>query len=230
MALDSISLLFPKSPFAFQPGDRYTLSLPTLASDALALAQTGLEAKAKGKRLVVICADAADVYRLSQEISWFAPNLSVSSLPDWETLPYDVLSPQEDLVSERLATLYRLSTERSEGDVVLVSAVTASQRFAPVSFVGGNTFFFRTGDTVSITSLKSNLVKAGYANVKEVLAAGEFAVRGEIVDVFPMGTDRPFRLDFFDDEIESIRWFDARRSARWRRSTKSVSCLDTNSR
>ena len=208
MALDSISPLFSKSPFAFQPGDRYALSLPTLASDALALAQTGLEAKAQKKRLVVICADAADVYRLSQEISWFAPNLSVSSLPDWETLPYDVLSPQEDLVSERLATLYRLSTERSEGDVVLVSAVTASQRFAPVSFVGGNTFFFRTGDTVSLTSLKSNLVKAGYANVKEVLAAGEFAVRGEIVDVFPMGTDRPFRLDFFDDEIESIRWFD----------------------
>lgn len=208
MALDSISPLFSKSPFAFQPGDRYALSLPTLASDALALAQTGLEAKAQRKRLVVICADAADVYRLSQEISWFAPNLSVSSLPDWETLPYDVLSPQEDLVSERLATLYRLSTERSEGDVVLVSAVTASQRFAPVSFVGGNTFFFRTGDRVSLTSLKSNLVKAGYANVKEVLAAGEFAVRGEIVDVFPMGTDRPFRLDFFDDEIESIRWFD----------------------
>ena len=125
MALDSISPLFSKSPFAFQPGDRYALSLPTLASDALALAQTGLEAKAQRKRLVVICADAADVYRLSQEISWFAPNLSVSSLPDWETLPYDVLSPQEDLVSERLATLYRLSTERSEGDVVLVSAVTA---------------------------------------------------------------------------------------------------------
>ena len=83
MALDSISPLFSKSPFAFQPGDRYALSLPTLASDALALAQTGLEAKAKGKRLVVICADAADVYRLSQEISWFAPNLSVSSLPDF---------------------------------------------------------------------------------------------------------------------------------------------------
>lgn len=208
MALDTIPSLFPKNVFDFAPGDRYALSLPALASDALALAQAGLEAKKRQQRLLIVCADASDVYRLSQEIAWFAPELSVSTLPDWETLPYDVLSPQEELISERLATLYRLSTERTEGDVVLVSAVTASQRLAPVSFVGGNTFFFRTGETVSLTSLKENLVKAGYAHVKEVLAAGEFAVRGEIVDVYPMGADRPFRLDFFDDEIESIRWFD----------------------
>ncbi|MDO5531537.1 transcription-repair coupling factor [Sutterella sp.] len=189
-------------------GDRYRVSLSAEASDARALALAALELKEKGQRVLVICADPADVPRLREEMTWFVPGLSVRPLPDWETLPYDVLSPQEELVSERLETLYRLTAASGGADVLLASAITASQRLAPVSYVGASTFFFRVGEEISIETLKEHLARAGYAAVKQVLAAGEFAVRGSIVDVFPMGSERPFRLDLFDNEIETIRWFD----------------------
>ena len=143
-----------------------------------------------------------DAARLAQEMPWFDKDVSVRALPDWEALPYDVLSPQEEIVSDRLETLYRMTAGRGRTDVIVASAVTAAQRMAPVSYVGANTFFFKSGDTLSVDTLKENLVKAGYANVKQVLAAGEFAVRGSIIDVFPMGSDKPFRLDMFDDEID----------------------------
>ena len=188
-------------------GDRLRLSVPLQTSDAAALAQAALDARSRGERVLVICADPADVHRLALEMPWFEPELDVRPLPDWETLPYDVLSPQEELVSERLETLYRL-TSSGGADVLLSSAVTAAQRLAPVSYIGASTFFFHQGEEISLTALQKRLAAAGYANVKQVLAAGEFAVRGSIVDVFPMGSERPFRLDFFDDEIESIRWFD----------------------
>ena len=200
--------LISEDIFRFGPGDRYALPIGTAAPDALALSQMAEKCRTRHERLLVICADPLDAVRLGQEIPWFSPELGVRSLPDWETLPYDVLSPQEDIVSERLETLYRMTSGTKGLDVVIASAVTAAQRMAPVAYVGANTFFFRPGDTLSVEGLRSNLAAAGYAGVKQVLAAGEFAVRGSIIDVFPMGSDRPFRLDLFDDEIESIRWFD----------------------
>lgn len=190
------------------PGEHYVITLPGLAPDAAALAEMAQKRKARKERLLVVCADSIDVIRLSQEIRFFDPSLNVVTFPDWETLPYDVLSPQETIVSERLETLYRITQAGSDVDVVIVSAITAAQRLAPVSFVGGNTFFFAVGDRLDIESLRANLVKAGYAHVQQVLAAGEFAVRGSLIDVFPMGSEHPFRLDMFDDEIDSIRWFD----------------------
>ena len=211
--------LISEDIFRFGPGDRYALPIGTAAPDALALSQMAEKCRTRHERLLVICADPLDAVRLGQEIPWFSPELGVRSLPDWETLPYDVLSPQEDIVSERLETLYRMTSGTKGLDVVIASAVTAAQRMAPVAYVGANTFFFRPGDTLSVEGLRSNLAAAGYAGVKQVLAAGEFAVRGSIIDVFPMGSDRPFRLDLFDDEIESIRW--SRRSAPWRPSTRS---------
>ena len=200
--------LFQEDLAAARPGERRKLFLSAAASDACALAQAACAAKQRGERFLVVCADPADVHRLTAEMSWFAPDLDVRAFPDWETLPYDVLSPQEDLVSERLEALYRLTTPSGGADVLVASAVTAAQRLAPVSFIGANTFFFRAGEEISLESLRSNLVAAGYAHVKQVLAAGEFAVRGGIIDVFPMGSDRPFRLDLFDEEIDEIRWFD----------------------
>ena len=199
--------LISEDIFRFGPGDRYALPIGTAAPDALALSQMAEKCRARHERLLVICADPLDAVRLGQEIPWFSTELGVRSLPDWETLPYDVLSPQEDIVSERLETLYRMTSGTKGLDVVIASAVTAAQRMAPVAYVGANTFFFRPGDTLSVEGLRSNLAAAGYAGVKQVLAAGEFAVRGSIIDVFPMGSDRPFRLDLFDDEIESNRWF-----------------------
>ena len=208
MSNSAIPDLISEDIFRFGPGDRYALPIGTAAPDALALSQMAEKCRARHERLLVICADPLDAVRLGQEIPWFSPELGVRSLPDWETLPYDVLSPQEDIVSERLETLYRMTSGTKGLDVVIASAVTAAQRMAPVAYVGANTFFFRPGDTLSVEGLRSNLAAAGYAGVKQVLAAGEFAVRGSIIDVFPMGSDRPFRLDLFDDEIESIRWFD----------------------
>ena len=208
MSNSAIPDLISEDIFRFGPGDRYALPIGTAAPDALALSQMAEKGRTRHERLLVICADPLDAVRLGQEIPWFSPELGVRSLPDWETLPYDVLSPQEDIVSERLETLYRMTSGTKGLDVVIASAVTAAQRMAPVAYVGANTFFFRPGDTLSVEGLRSNLAAAGYAGVKQVLAAGEFAVRGSIIDVFPMGSDRPFRLDLFDDEIESIRWFD----------------------
>ena len=206
--MTSLGPIFADDLARVKPGDRLRLTISAQTSDAAALAQAALEARARGERVLVVCADPADVPRLAQEMPWFEPNLDVRPLPDWETLPYDVLSPQEELVSERLEALYRLTAPTGGADVLLTSAVTASQRLSPVSYIGANTFFFHQGEQISLTTLQKRLAAAGYANVKQVLAAGEFAVRGSIVDVFPMGSERPFRLDFFDDEIESIRWFD----------------------
>lgn len=206
--MTSLGPIFTDDLARVKPGDRLRLTISAQTSDAAALAQAALEARARGERVLVVCADPADVPRLAQEMPWFEPKLDVRPLPDWETLPYDVLSPQEELVSERLEALYRLTAPTGGADVLLTSAVTASQRLSPVSYIGANTFFFHQGEQISLTTLQKRLAAAGYANVKQVLAAGEFAVRGSIVDVFPMGSERPFRLDFFDDEIESIRWFD----------------------
>ena len=200
--------LFTEDLFSFKSGDKYQFTLGMLTPDALFLTQMAEACRRRGEKLLVICADPLDASRLAQEMPWFDKDVNVRALPDWETLPYDVLSPQEDIVSDRLETLYRMTAGKSRTDVIIASAVTAAQRMAPVSYVGANTFFFKAGDTLSVESLKANLAKAGYANVKQVLAAGEFAVRGSIIDVFPMGSDKPFRLDMFDDEIDSIRWFD----------------------
>ena len=217
-------ILFKENLAAVEPGVRRRLEISAQTSDAAAIARAALEMKAKGMRVLVVCADPADVPRLSSELPWFEPELNVRPLPDWETLPYDVLSPQEDLVSERLETLYRLTAPTGGADVLLASAITASQRIAPVSYIGASTFFFHEGERISIGAIKERLALAGYASVKQVLAAGEFAVRGSIVDVFPMGSERPFRLDFFDDEIESIRWFDVE-TQRSMEETKEIRLL-----
>lgn len=167
-------------------------------------------ARSQKRMAVLICANAFDVARLNQEIAWLDPSLKVSSLPDWETLPYDTMSPHADLVSERLETLYNLTSDDlpARPDVLIAAASTAAQRFAPKSYVAGNTFFFRKGQTISIAKLEADLVAAGYGRVEQTMAPGEFAVRGGIVDIFPMGGEAPLRLDLFDDEIDAIRSFD----------------------
>jgi transcription-repair coupling factor (superfamily II helicase) len=172
------------------------------SSDALAFARL-----AQSQRpLVVFCAQATEAQRLKEEIAWFAPQLAVLLLPDWETLPYDHFSPHHDLVSERLATLYRIM--REDFDVVLVPAPTALTRLAPPSYLAGRSFFIKTGEVLDLAALRSQLALAGYSHVTQVVAPGEFCVRGGLVDLFPMGSALPYRLDLIDKEIESIRSFD----------------------
>jgi len=122
---------------------------------------------------VVICADALDVHRLSEELPYFEPVLTVRAFPDWETLPYDILSPHPDLASERIETLYRLMTRQPAADtpgtdVLLVAAGTATQRLAPPSFVAARTFWLRQGQRIDVEQLRSQLALAGYHAVSQV--------------------------------------------------------------
>ncbi|HSD60093.1 MAG TPA: DEAD/DEAH box helicase, partial [Burkholderiales bacterium] len=186
-----------------RPGERSRYSGLRGSSDALALAQLAERARP----LAVLTATAPEAQRLLDEIAWFSPGLRVSQLPDWETLPYDSFSPHQDLVSERLATLYRIS--HRDCDVVVVPVTTALYRMAPVEYLAGYSFFLKQGDTLDLDGLKAQLALAGYAHVTQVVAPGEFCVRGGLIDLFPMGSPLPYRIDLLDNEIETLRSFDA---------------------
>lgn len=191
-----------------KPGNRFVLPALAGSSDAYALVVAGLAFKANKQMLTVIVANASDGQRLLDEIAWFADGkLSCHLLPDWETLPYDAFSPHQDLVSERLATLHEIQS--GQCDVLVVPASTALVRLAPPSFLAAYTFFFRQGESLDEARLKAQLTLAGYTHVSQVMSPGEYSVRGGLIDLFPMGSALPYRLDLFGDEIETIRTFDA---------------------
>ena len=155
---------------------------------------------------VVLTQDAEQALRIQTAWLFFRPHDTAVFLPDWETLPYERFSPHQDLVSERLSALWQIKS--GAADVLFVPVATAMQKLPPVPFLAGRTFWLKTGQTLDIGRLKSDLVDAGYNHVSHVVAAGEFAVRGGIVDLFPMGSEMPYRIDLFDDEIDSIKTFD----------------------
>ena len=200
-----------KSLAEIKPSDKYREKCPAGSALAMSIAQNAVQLKKQNKLLTVICADPSDVIRLQDEVTWFDPSLKLTVFPDWETLPYDVLSPHADLVGERLQTLYLLLNRQKRQDpvdVLIVSASTATQRLAPRNYIGSTTFFFRKGDRIDPTDLRAELVARGYEHVSQVVAPGEFASRGGLLDLFPMGAAKPYRLDFFDDELDEIRVFD----------------------
>ncbi|MCO5101568.1 MAG: transcription-repair coupling factor [Burkholderiaceae bacterium] len=158
------------------------------------------------RALAIVTAKPGDAVRLAQEMRWFAPRLRVLLLPDWETLPYDAFSPHQDLVSERLSTLYAL--QQHDCDVVLAPIGTALQRLAPAQYLASHTFFFHKGQRLDEARLRRQLAFAGYEHVAQVLRPGEYAVRGGLIDLFPTGSSLPYRIDLFGDEIDSIRTFD----------------------
>jgi transcription-repair coupling factor (superfamily II helicase) len=191
-------------------GKRFTLPQPVGSADALLLASLGLREKAAGKLTAIVTSDATTAQRLMDEIAFFAPELRCALFPDWETLPYDTFSPHQDLISERLATLWRIQQRKKDtgADVVIVPATTALYRLAPPSFLAGYTFEFKVKQKLDETKLKAQLTLAGYSHVTQVVSPGEYAVRGGLIDLFPMGSLVPYRVDLFDDEIDSIRTFD----------------------
>jgi len=189
-------------PNTSQPAGRRRLTHLAGSSDALAIARLAAE----GRPLAVISATALDAQRLLDEVRWFAPQLRVFLLPDWETLPYDNFSPHHDLVSERLATLYQI--QRGDFDVAIVPASTALYRLCPPAYLAAYTFFLEVGKTLDPEALKAQLLTAGYAHVTQVVAPGEYCIRGGIIDLFPMGSVLPYRIDLFDETIETIRTFD----------------------
>ncbi len=193
-----------------KPGNRHVLPALHGAAEAMALAQGAQALKAEGRMLVVVVADAPAAQRLLTELGWFGKQagseLRCHLLPDWETLPYDAFSPHQDLVSERLATLHEIRS--GQCDVLIVPATTALVRMGPPSFLAGYTFFFKQGEKLDEAQLKAQLTLAGYAHVTQVMSPGEYSVRGGLIDLFPMGSALPYRIDLFGDSIETIRTFD----------------------
>ncbi len=172
------------------------------SSDALALAQYA----EKNSPIVIITDNAQEAQRLLEEIPFFAPQLRVHLLPDWETLPYDHFSPHQDLISERLATLHHIRSQSL--DVVIVPVTTALYPLPPPEYLAAFTFFLKRGEKLDLNKLREQMTFAGYSHVQQVMSPGEYCVRGGIIDLFAMGSVLPYRIDLFDDEIETIASFD----------------------
>ncbi len=195
-------LLHPPVPTPARPKVRWHQLYGS--APALVLA----EAAAAAPRLHVVIVDAArDLEQLTAELRFFAGDpLPLLTLPDWEVLPYDLFSPHPDIISERLQTLYELP--QTQRGCLIVAADTLLQRLPPRHYVEGRAFELARGERLALEPFRQRLVDAGYASVSQVTAPGEFAVRGSLLDVFPMGTSAPVRIDLFDEEIEAIRRFD----------------------
>jgi len=200
---DALSPLQPPIPAAV--GE--TLSWARLYGSAPALAIVNAANRHSGP-ILLIAPDEGQAYWLEHELKFYAAgqDLPVWHFPDWETLPYDMFSPHQDAISVRLETLYRLP--QMKRGVVIVTAATLMQRIAPRDWLEGAVFLLRVGDTLDIGNTRKKLEAAGYACVSQVREHGEFAVRGALFDLFPMGAKTPFRIDLFDDEVETIRVFD----------------------
>lgn len=176
------------------------------SSSALAIANAIQQDE---RPILLLTADSPSAQRLEQEILFFlggsANTSQIQLFPDWETLPYDHFSPHQDIVSQRLETLFELTNHNPK--VIIVPVNTAMQRLAPVEYLAQYVLFLKTGQTLDIDSFRRQLEQAGYLHVNQVMTHSEFSVRGSIIDLFPMGSDKPFRIDLFDDEIDSISFF-----------------------
>lgn len=190
-------------------GSHLTLARPSGSADAYLLSQWARELAGRprdqGAALLVVCERPLDAQRLAEEISFFEPSITARYLPDWETLAYEAFSPHQDLISERLLTLYEACN--ASLDVVVTAATTALYQIAPPAFLAANTFFFRKGQKISADSLKQQLRTAGYNAVSQVVSPGEVAWRGGLIDLFPTGSNLPYRIELMDDEVESLRLF-----------------------
>jgi len=161
--------------------------------------------------ILLITSNTPEALKIEQELLSLAKsddknNTSICLFPDWETLPYDNFSPHQDIISQRLATLYQLS--RMETGIIIVPVTTLVQKLAPKQYIEANSLVIKKGDKRDLHQMRQSLEASGYRSVEQVLEHGEFSARGAILDIFPMGSKTPFRLDFFDDEIDEIRLFD----------------------
>jgi len=178
--------------------------------------------KAHTGLLVLITEDMQSAYQMEANIRFFSDTDNIHIFPDWETLPYDIFSPLEDIISDRLKTLVALP--KTTQGLLIVPVSTLMHRLAPCDFVTAHTLLLETGDSLDIDLLRQELEQSGYRHVSQVLEHGEYATRGSLVDLFPMGADQPYRIDLFDDEIETIRTFDPE-TQRSQKQTSSVELL-----
>ncbi len=202
----SLSALTPRLPSATGRRERWTSLYGSSRGLAIASAAT-----AHRGPLMVVVPDAASARRLEGEIRFFlgdaGENTPLINFPDWETLPYDVFSPHQDIISERLATLARLSSRARH--LLIVPVPTLMARIGPRAYLDANCLMLSQGDTLDLTEMRRRLELAGYRRVSQVMEHGEFAVRGSLLDLFPMGSQFPYRIDLLDDQVDSIRSFDA---------------------
>jgi transcription-repair coupling factor (superfamily II helicase) len=189
------------------PGAGRRILWSKLYGDSLALVLAQAALRSAGP-LLIVTPDSQEAEKLQQQLRFFCAALSEDILcfPDWETLPYDSCSPHQDIISERLLTLQRLPTLRR--GILLVPVATLLQRLPPQSFLDQYSLVLNSGEQLDLDSMRVRLEKAGYRCVSQVMEHGEFAIRGSLLDLFPMGASNPYRVDLFDDEIESIRTFD----------------------
>ena len=174
------------------------------ASTALAAADLS---RAAARPLIIVAADPRQADQIEAELRYFADDsFNITHFVEWETLPYDGFSPHQDIVSQRLSVLSELPAQKS--GVVILSAPSLLQRLPPCSYVSARTLQLRNGQTLQHDQFVESLAAAGYLRVPLVGEHGEFSVRGALLDVFPMGSDKPIRIDFFDEEIETLRFFD----------------------
>ena len=201
----SATLLLPDKPAL--PGSGHTVNWGGLigASAALAIAELARRLAAE-RPILVVAEDPRHADQLEAEIRFFAGGgLPVEHFVDWETLPWDNFSPHQDIISQRLAVLSRLPAMRS--GIIIATAPALQQRLPPTHYVASRSLSLVRGQELPREAFTETVVDAGYLRVPQVSEHGEFAVRGSLIDVYPMGGDRPIRIDFFDDDIESLRYF-----------------------
>jgi transcription-repair coupling factor (superfamily II helicase) len=186
-------------PTAAQP--RVTWAGLHGSAESLALAEAA--ARHSGT-VVVVAPTAAAADRFEREAAFFGA--APSRFPDYETLPYEAISPPQDLLADRLHCLYRLA--RGERQLLVVEAGALLNRLPPPEFVVQRSLFLKVGDRFERNSMIQRLMDHGYLRVEQVSEPGEFAVRGAVLDVYPTGSGLPVRIDLFDDEVETLRTFD----------------------
>ena len=190
-------------PLPTSPKQRRFWTPPHGSARALLVAEA---AQSHSGLLVAVTRDTQRAHALEDELRIFAGTLPVLHFPDWETLPYDVFSPHPEIVSQRIATLYQLPGVKR--GVLVVSAATLMQRIAPRSHITGSGLMLSKGQKLDLAIEQRRLEASGYRHVPQVAEPGDFAVRGALIDIFPMGATEPYRIELFDDEVESIRSFD----------------------
>jgi transcription-repair coupling factor (superfamily II helicase) len=197
----------PLLPSAPRPKAGQQRALWRAPHSASALALGLAEAARHHEGLVLaVTRDSHSAQSLEHDLRVLAGDLPVLHFADWETLPYDLFSPHPDIVSQRVAALYRLPTARR--GVLVVPVASLMQRLPPPAWIAGNTLDLSRGQKLDLDAEKRRLEAAGYRNVPQVLDPGDFAVRGALLDLYPMGADQPYRIELFDDQIDSLRSFD----------------------
>lgn len=202
-------------------GDKLTWGNALGSGRAWAIAEAACAQASSG---LVICTNMADAYRMEQELSLFLkdrPNApKLSHFADWETLAYDNFSPHQDIISTRMRSLYELA--KGERVLVVASVGTLLQRLSPKSYILGNSLVLKVGEKLPLARLREQMVQAGYNHVDTVYQHGEFAIRGGLLDIFPMGASIAYRIELFDDEVETLRPFDPETQ----RTTGTIDCVE----